>query len=91
MQINLMISPVFITIKKRRNMRHLRIIPGKTSGLSTPEQIGQTMAQLNHDNKTACIELIMQLELEQQILYLNRYLKLVALLPETAQAAKFIA
>ena len=91
MQINLMISPVFITIKKRRNMRHLRIIPGKTSGLSTPEQIGQTMAQLNHDNKTACLELIMQLELEQQILYLNRYLKLVALLPETAQAAKFIA
>ena len=91
MQINLMISPVFITIKKRRNMRHLRIIPGKTSGLSTPEQIGQTMAQLNHDNKTACIVLIMQLELEQQILYLNRYLKLVALLPETAQAAKFIA
>ena len=81
----------FITIKKRRNMRHLRIIPGKTSGLSTPEQIGQTMAQLNHDNKTACIVLIMQLELEQQILYLNRYLKLVALLPETAQAAKFIA
>ncbi len=49
------------------------------------------MAQLNHDNKTACIVLIMQLELEQQILYLNRYLKLVALLPETAQAAKFIA
>ncbi len=49
------------------------------------------MAQLNHDNKTACLELIMQLELEQQILYLNRYLKLVALLPETAQAAKFIA
>ena len=86
-----MISPVFITIKKRRNMRHLRIIPGKTSGLSTPEQIGQTMAQLNHDNKTACLELIMQLELEQQILYLNRYLKLVALLPETAQVAKFIA
>ena len=65
-------------------MRHLRIFEGKKPGLSTTEHIATLMAQLNHDNKNTCLELIMQLEPEQRILFLNHYLKLIALLPEAS-------
>ena len=79
-----MIYAAFITIKKRRDMRHLRIFEGKKPGLSTTEHIATLMSQLNHDNKNTCLEFIMQLEPEQRILFLNHYLKLIALLPEAS-------
>ena len=79
-----MIYAAFITIKKRRDMRHLRIIDGKKPGLSTTEHIATLMTQLDHDNKNTCLEFIMQLEPEQRILFLNHFLKLIALLPEAS-------
>ena len=42
------------------------------------------MTQLDHDNKNTCLEFIMQLEPEQRTPFLNRYLELIALLPEAS-------
>ena len=85
-----MIYAAFITIKKRRDMRHLRIIDGKKPGLSTTELIATLMTQLDHDNKNNCLECIMQLEPEQRTPFLNHYLKLIVLLPEASTADECI-
>ena len=63
-------------------MRNLRLIQGKRPGLSTAERISAMLKQLDHHNKTTCLELIMQLDISKQIIFLNSYLLALEALPE---------
>ncbi len=70
-------------------MRNLRLLQGKRPGLSTPERIIAMLRQLDHCNKTTCLELIMQLDITKQIIFLNSYLNALEALPDEMTAVSF--
>ena len=66
-------------------MSTLQLIKGKQQEISLHEKIAQLMARLTEHNKKHCLELIMALEAEERLLFLNAYMGAVMNL--TADAA----
>lgn len=62
-------------------MNSLRLIQGNKNGISLHEQIKQQLSSLREHNKKYCLELIMNLDPEERLLFLNAYVVAVATLP----------
>ena len=68
-------------------MSTLQLIKGKQQEISLHEKIAQLIARLSEHNKKHCLELIMALEAEERVLFLNAFMMAVATLPDAAAAA----
>ncbi|UOO89831.1 hypothetical protein LVJ82_02240 [Vitreoscilla massiliensis] len=68
-------------------MSTLQLIKGKQQEISLHEKIAQLIARLSEHNKKHCLELIMALEAEERVLFLNAFMMAVTTLPDTAAAA----
>ena len=68
-------------------MGTLQLIKGKQQEISLHEKIAQQLARLSEHNKKQCLELIMALEAEERLLFLNAFMTAVAALPTTAAVA----
>ena len=70
--------------QKSKNMNMLNLIKGKKSDLSLHEKVAKHILNLSEKNKTLCLELIMQMQAEERLLFLNAYVNAVATLKEAA-------
>ena len=68
-------------------MSTLQLIKGKQQEISLHEKIAQLIGRLSEHNKKYCLELIMALEAEERVLFLNAFMVAVAALPDAAAAA----
>ncbi|UOO91676.1 hypothetical protein [Vitreoscilla stercoraria] len=55
-------------------MNHLQLIQGKQAELSLQEIIYKQIKRLNEGNKKYCLELIMLLEADERIIFLNAFM-----------------
>ena len=68
-------------------MGTLQLIRGKQQEISLHEKIAQQLARLSEHNKKQCLEMIMALEAEERLLFLNAFMTAVSALPATAAVA----
>lgn len=68
-------------------MSALKLIQGKQQAISLHEQIAQQMVRLAESNKRYCLDLIMGLEAEERLFFLNAYMVALSSLPAAAQVA----
>ncbi|MBP9540782.1 MAG: hypothetical protein KBE67_07250 [Vitreoscilla sp.] len=68
-------------------MSTLQLIKGKQQEISLHEKIAHLMGRLTEHNKKQCLEMIMVLEAEERLLFLNAYMGAVMNLPADAAVA----
>lgn len=55
-------------------MKHLQLIQGKQTEISLQELIYKQIKRLTESNKKYCLELIMSLEADERIIFLNAFM-----------------
>ena len=68
-------------------MSTLQLIKGKQQEISLHEKIAHLLGRLTKKKKKQCLEMIMVLEAEERLLFLNAYMGAVMNLPADAAVA----